>query len=65
MPDPQLPGREQFKHVIFAPQAWDSYAGAFFPGVRDAIDNGDWKLAQAQVEKVARMISFASRKLNH
>ena len=82
----QLPGRQQFVHVIFAPQAWSGYEEAYFPGsvfldiswsvtagsthaekalgVRDAIDNDDWELAQAQVEKVARIISYASHKLN-
>ncbi len=29
----QLPGREQFVHVIFAPQAWSGYEAAYFPGI--------------------------------
>jgi hypothetical protein len=60
-----LPAREQFKHVIFAPQAWSGYDEAYIPGVRDAIDNGDWEEAQRQVEKVARVLGAAARKLNH
>lgn len=60
-----LPGREQFVHVIFAPQAWSGYEEAYFPGVRDAIENDDWELAQLQVEKVAGRLSYASHKLNH
>ena len=28
----QLPGRQQFVHVIFAPQAWSGYEEAYFPG---------------------------------
>ncbi|KAL9113183.1 MAG: hypothetical protein Q9187_007655 [Circinaria calcarea] len=59
-----LPGREQFKHVIFAPQAWSGYDEAYFPGIRDAIDEGNWSLAQQQVEKVARILTEASVKLN-
>ena len=61
----QLPGREQFKHVLFAPQAWSGYDEAFFPGIRDAVDERDWKLAQKQVEKVARIIERACRRLLH
>lgn len=61
----QLPGREQFVHVIFAPQAWSGYDEAYFPGIRDAIDAVDWNLAQEQVDKVARILSYASGKLNH
>ena len=61
----QLPGREQFVHVLFAPQIEDSYRLAIFPGVRDAIDAGNWTLASEQVEKAAKIISYASRKLIH
>jgi hypothetical protein len=59
----QLPGRTQFKHVIFAPQAWSGYDEAFFPSIRDAMDAGDWKEAQNQVEKVANILSAAVRNL--
>ncbi|MCJ1350551.1 MAG: hypothetical protein MMC33_000532 [Icmadophila ericetorum] len=59
-----VPNRTQFKHVIFAPQAWSGYDETFFPTVRDAIDDGDWDLAQRQVEKVAGIITRASKKLN-
>ena len=63
--DGGLPGREQFKHIIFAPQAWNGYGSAAFPGVRDAVDDGDWDLAQRQIEKVSAILSYASRKLNN
>ena len=63
--DGGLPGREQFKHIIFAPQAWNGYGSATFPGVRDAIDGKNWELAQQQIGKVAGILSYASRKLNH
>ena len=59
----QLPGREQFKHVILAPQAWSGYDEAYFPGARDAIDAGDWKAAQEQVNKIGRILMAASEKL--
>ena len=59
-----LPGRTQFKHVIFAPQAWSGYDEAFFPSIRDAIDANDWAAAQQQVEKVARILRKAALKLN-
>ena len=55
----QLPGRTQFKHVIFAPQAWSGYDEAFFPSIRDAMDAGDWRGAQKQVEKVANILTTA------
>lgn len=36
-----------------------------FPGIRDAIDDEDWELAQRQSKKVADILQFASQKLNH
>ena len=59
-----LPGREQFKHVIFAPQAWNGYGTSYFPSVKDAVDDGNWELAQQQIRKIAGIISDASKKLN-
>lgn len=44
---------------------WSGYEEAYFPGVRDAIDAADWKLAQEQIEKVSGIITYAGRKLNH
>lgn len=60
-----LPGREQYKHVLFAPALWDGYKAAVFPGVRDAVERGDWEGAGAQVLKAAERILYASRKLVH
>ncbi|KAI9775404.1 MAG: hypothetical protein M1835_005847 [Candelina submexicana] len=60
-----LPGREQFKHILFAPQKWSSYDEAFFPAIRDAIEADDWTLAQREVEKVADILAKASDKLLH
>lgn len=54
----------QFKHVIFAPQAWSGYDEAFFPGVRDALDVGGWRLAQDQVQEVAQFLEQAARTLS-
>ncbi|KAL8753835.1 MAG: hypothetical protein Q9184_005300 [Pyrenodesmia sp. 2 TL-2023] len=62
--DGGLPGREQFKHIIFAPELWNNHGPAYFPGVRDAADEGEWELAQKQVDKAARILDRAARKLN-
>ncbi|KAL8898261.1 MAG: hypothetical protein Q9207_006794 [Kuettlingeria erythrocarpa] len=62
--DGGLPGREQFKHIIFAPELWNNYGPAYFPGVRDAADEGEWELAQKQVDKAAGILDRAARKLN-
>lgn len=38
---PGLDGRSWFKHVVFAPGRWTGYAGATFPGIVEAIEDGD------------------------
>lgn len=59
-----LANRTQFKHVIFAPQAWSGYDDATFPAVRDAVDARLWDLAQSEVQKIAGIIEVAAGKLN-
>ncbi|KAM4850546.1 LOW QUALITY PROTEIN: N-acetylated-alpha-linked acidic dipeptidase 2-like [Urocitellus parryii] len=50
-----LPGRQFYRHIIFAPSSHNKYAGESFPGVYDAmfdIDNkADPHLAWAKVKK--------------
>lgn len=58
-----LPGRQQFKHILFAPQLWSGYDEAFFPAIRDAIDADDWDAAWKAVDKAAMLISKASEQL--
>lgn len=58
-----VPGREQFKHVIFGPQAWSGYDEAYFPAVRDAVEKGEWKAAQEWVVKIAGILERAAGKL--
>ncbi|KAL1953172.1 hypothetical protein VTO42DRAFT_3432 [Malbranchea cinnamomea] len=60
-----VPNRTQFKHVIYGPQLWSGYDEAYFPAIRDAIDSGNWTATQQWVDKVAKIISFASARLNH
>ncbi|KAH0274027.1 N-acetylated-alpha-linked acidic dipeptidase 2, partial [Aureobasidium melanogenum] len=58
-----VPGREQYKHVIFGPQLWDGYAAAYFPAVRDAMYDGKWVDAQGQLLRAARILRQAAEKL--
>jgi hypothetical protein len=44
-------------------QAWSGYDPGYFPGIRDAVDDSNWTLAQSQVEKVSNIIQKASHKL--
>jgi N-acetylated-alpha-linked acidic dipeptidase len=61
--DAGLDGRPFFKHVVFAPGKWTGYAGATFPGLVEAIEEGNstnlWKwgkICMALVEKARDFI---------
>jgi hypothetical protein len=59
-----VPGREQFKHVVFGPQLWSGYDEAYFPAVRDQLfEYGNLTEAQRWVGIVAGVIEHASWKL--
>ncbi|OXV05410.1 hypothetical protein Egran_06821 [Elaphomyces granulatus] len=59
-----VPNRTQFKHIIFAPQAWSGYDEAYFPAIRDAIDSANWTETQRWIDRVAGILINASMKLN-
>jgi len=60
-----VPNRTQFKHIIFAPQAWSGYDEAFFPAIRDAIDAGNWVETQKWISRTSEILTKASKKLNN
>lgn len=55
--------REQFKHILFAPQKWSGYDGYVFPAIRDAVDEGDYPRAQKAIDKAADLIQKAAQSL--
>ncbi|GAM87979.1 hypothetical protein ANO11243_060080 [Dothideomycetidae sp. 11243] len=58
-----IPGREQFKHVLFGPQLWSGYDESYFPAVRDALDAADKDATQLQINKVAKILKRAAEVL--
>lgn len=59
----QIPGRNQLKHTIFAPSLDNSLEEEYFPAVRDAMRKGNWENAQAQLDKVGRILGRAVEQL--
>jgi len=55
-----LPGRSWFRHVFYAPGVYTGYAAVLVPGVREALERGDWPLAGRQLDEVVRAIHRAS-----
>lgn len=47
-----LPLRPWFKHLIYAPGLNTGYAAVVFPGIRDAIEQGDLGMVEVEVERL-------------
>ena len=51
-----LPRRPWFRHQIYAPGFYTGYGVKTLPGVREAIEQKDWKEANQQIEIVSKVI---------
>ena len=51
-----LPRRDWFRHQIYAPGFYTGYGVKTLPGIREAIEQRDWKEAVEQIEVAARVI---------
>jgi len=65
-----LPGRPWFRHMVYAPGMYTGYGVKTIPGVREAIEQKQWKEADAQIvraagifESEAKLIDLASADL--
>lgn len=60
-----LPRRPWYKHTIYAPGFYTGYGVKTIPGVREAIEQRDWKEAQDQIGITAKAISRLAEHLNN
>ena len=51
-----LPGREWYKHALYAPGYYTGYGVKTMPGIREAIEQRDWELAQQQINTDAGIL---------
>jgi len=59
-----LPRREWYKHTIYAPGFYTGYGVKTIPGVREAIEQRNWKEAQSQISSVSAAITRLADYLN-
>jgi N-acetylated-alpha-linked acidic dipeptidase len=52
-----LPNRPWYKHQIYAPGFYTGYAVKTLPGIREAVEMKNWKLAQQQMANVEQCLS--------
>ncbi|HVC48369.1 MAG TPA: M28 family metallopeptidase [Terracidiphilus sp.] len=60
-----LPNRPWFEHLIYAPGFYTGYGVKTIPGVREAIEQKDWKQADAQIVRVSAALEHEAALLRH
>ncbi len=59
-----LPGREWYRHMIYAPGLYTGYGVKTLPGIREAIEERRWEEADRYIGVVSRAISAYSERLD-
>ena len=54
-----LPNRPWFKNQIYAPGFYTGYGVKTLPGVRESIEQKEWKLADEEIAKVGKVLENA------
>ena len=63
--DPRgLPGRSWYTHLIYAPGVLTGYGAKTLPGVREAIESGQWQTAEDYARRTAGALSAYSDQLD-
>jgi N-acetylated-alpha-linked acidic dipeptidase len=60
-----LPGREWYKHFIYAPGLLTGYEVKTLPGVREAIDESRWEEANRYTMITAGVLAAYCDRLDH
>jgi N-acetylated-alpha-linked acidic dipeptidase len=58
-----LPGRPWYRNQIYAPGLYTGYGVKTLPGVRESIEEKQWKLAEEQVVRVGKVLENAGEKI--
>lgn len=59
-----LPRRAWYKHSLYAPGFYTGYGVKTMPGIREAIEQRNWKEAQEQIEVDAKALMKLAEYLN-
>jgi N-acetylated-alpha-linked acidic dipeptidase len=62
--DAGLPRRSWFKHQIYAPGFYTGYGVKTIPGVREAVEQHDWKEAAEQITLAAGVVTRAASEID-
>lgn len=59
-----LPRRDWFRHQIYAPGFYTGYGVKTLPGIREAIEQRDWKEAEEQIQIVSDVLDSLSAEID-
>jgi N-acetylated-alpha-linked acidic dipeptidase len=59
-----LPGRPWYRHLIYAPGVETGYGAKTLPGVREALEAGDWDLARQFIGRTAQVLDEARNQID-
>ena len=59
-----LPRRDWFRHQIYAPGFYTGYGVKTLPGIREAIEQRDWKEAEEQIKIASQVIEDLSSEID-
>ncbi len=59
-----LPNRPWFKHQLYAPGFYTGYGVKTVPAVREAIEQGEWDLAEQEINKVSKVLENEANVIN-
>lgn len=61
---PGLASRPWYRHSVYAPGTYTGYEVVLLPGVREAVDKGDWDAARKEATALADSLRRAAAKLD-
>lgn len=59
-----LPGREWYRHQIYAPGMYTGYGAKTLPGIREAVEAGRWDEAISQTKDVAQALDQLTQRID-
>ena len=62
--DRGLPGRDWFRHLVYAPGLYTGYGVKTLPGIREGVEQETWEVASAYVTRVAEAISALANQVD-
>ena len=62
--DAGLPKRPWYRHMLYAPGFYTGYDVKTLPGIREAIEQRDWREADTQIGRVAAALNELSGEID-